>query len=582
MSELSTLVFVGSNTSRDLINWVDVHDRSILIEPLPHCVEVLREKFGDKVEVIECACGDVDAEDVPFHVYNHNGLSSSLGVMRQEAVDEYSGHDLALQDTIAVRVRRLPDILEELGVDHITTLAIDAQGMDLAILKTMKEWLSDSRVDLVRAESDAEGFRHYDGVPDNSRAAHIDFMSALPYSDITATASRGEKNPDLTWKCNESETVFEFVSEVKLNLGSGRVEIEGFTPIDRKLGDEVYPLANADESVDEIRASHILEHFGHGETDQVLSEWVRVLKPGGRIRIAVPDFEKVVSEYRDDPKFEGYLFGGQLDEDDFHKSMWTRAKLAASLERAGVEQIREWHSDNTDCASLPLSLNLEGTKRAVPSEVDIKVSAIMSVPRYGSLAARGLLERAFGAHGIPILTTQGVFWGQCMQRMMEDLASDIDIVITLDFDTVCTSQQVADLLRRLCEYDDIDCLAALEPKRNADNPLMTSGGATSMAVDGSPMIVKTAHFGLTAFRMESLRKMAKPWFQCTPDKDGSWREGRLDGDIFFWKQFEKAGNVLGVDPTVRIAHLEETVSYYDEQLTIQRCSVPEWRDKFLK
>ena len=68
---------------------------------------------------------------------------------------------------------------------------------------------------------------------------------------------------------------------LKLNIGAGNTVIDGFTPIDRALGSEAYPLPYADSTVDEIRASHILEHFDFKQAQDALSEWVRVLKPGG-------------------------------------------------------------------------------------------------------------------------------------------------------------------------------------------------------------------------------------------------------------------------------------------------------------
>ena len=47
----------------------------------------------------------------------------------------------------------------------------------------------------------------------------------------------------------------------------------------------------ADDSVGLIYASHILEHFGRHQYEDVLAEWYRVLSPGGVLRLAVPDFE---------------------------------------------------------------------------------------------------------------------------------------------------------------------------------------------------------------------------------------------------------------------------------------------------
>jgi predicted SAM-dependent methyltransferase len=95
--------------------------------------------------------------------------------------------------------------------------------------------------------------------------------------------------------------------EIKLNIGAGCVDIPGYTPIDRKLGTEAYPLPQyTDNSVDEIRASHILEHFPFAEVPNVLAEWVRALKPGGTIKIAVPDIAKIDAG---DPKAPFYLMG---------------------------------------------------------------------------------------------------------------------------------------------------------------------------------------------------------------------------------------------------------------------------------
>lgn len=148
---------------------------------------------------------------------------------------------------------------------------------------------------------------------------------------------------------------------MKLNLGAGSTEIEGFTPVDRKLGSEVYPLAYADESAEEIRASHVLEHFSHRETYTVLVDWVRVLKPGGLLKVAVPDVEKAL-EQSDHPHFELWLMGGQTDMNDFHGALFHTGKLTLLLKMAGLEDIQPWTSEIQDCAALPVSLNLCGRK----------------------------------------------------------------------------------------------------------------------------------------------------------------------------------------------------------------------------
>jgi predicted SAM-dependent methyltransferase len=81
--------------------------------------------------------------------------------------------------------------------------------------------------------------------------------------------------------------------QMRLNLGCGPQKLTGWINIDfdeKHAPDVVADVKNlpyADNSVDEIYASHILEHFNYDEP--VLEEWCRVLKPRGMITVIVPD-----------------------------------------------------------------------------------------------------------------------------------------------------------------------------------------------------------------------------------------------------------------------------------------------------
>jgi hypothetical protein len=128
----------------------------------------------------------------------------------------------------------------------------------------------------------------------------------------------------------------------------------------------------------------------------------------------------------------------------------------------------------------------------------------------------------------------------------------------------------------------IDALAALQVRRNGENPLMTCGKSTGIQTDFTPILVTTAHFGLTLIRTSDLRDVAKPWFKSEPDEQGEWGSDRMDDDIWFWHQWRASGKNIYVDPKVRIGHVEETVSYFGEDLTARRTSVPQWREEFVK
>ena len=92
---------------------------------------------------------------------------------------------------------------------------------------------------------------------------------------------------------------------MKLHLGCGEKKIKGFINVD--IREDVHPdliddvctlLTIKDNSIDLIYACHVLEHLGRHEYMKVLERWYNVLTKGGVLRIAVPDFEKVVNYYK--------------------------------------------------------------------------------------------------------------------------------------------------------------------------------------------------------------------------------------------------------------------------------------------
>jgi len=80
---------------------------------------------------------------------------------------------------------------------------------------------------------------------------------------------------------------------LKLDLGCGDAKPEGYMGIDKEPGpqvDVVHDLEQGipypDNSADEIRANHVLEHLSNKE--KIMAEVWRVLKPGGKFVFEVP------------------------------------------------------------------------------------------------------------------------------------------------------------------------------------------------------------------------------------------------------------------------------------------------------
>ena len=152
---------------------------------------------------------------------------------------------------------------------------------------------------------------------------------------------------------------------VKLHLGCGPRFIPGFVHVDVQpyphidLVSDVARLDRiADASVDLIYASHVLEHFGRWEFRAVLTEWRRVLKPGGVLRLAVPDFAACAKLYYENGLADGLnglmglICGGQRDAHDFHRMVFDEAFLTHELVGLGFRQVRRWDWRQTEHADI--------------------------------------------------------------------------------------------------------------------------------------------------------------------------------------------------------------------------------------
>jgi hypothetical protein len=64
----------------------------------------------------------------------------------------------------------------------------------------------------------------------------------------------------------------------------------------------------------------------------------------------------------------------------------------------------------------------------------------------------------------------------------------------------------------------------------------------------------------------ALKRMQKPWFWSKPDPEGSWNDGRIDDDIWFWRKWRESGNRVFVSPRVVLGHGEYVVTWPSKDL----------------
>lgn len=180
-----------------------------------------------------------------------------------------------------------------------------------------------------------------------------------------------------------SEPLSEIPEKVRLHIG-GTERRAGWKILNVQPGPDADYVGDctdlsrfADESVDEVYASHVHEHLGYQqELPRALAEVHRILKPGGIFRIAVPDLDVLCRLFihpnlalQDRFHVVRMMFGGQIDPFDFHKVGLNWPILCEFLGRAGFKSARRVESFDLfkDCSTIkfggqPISLNVETTK----------------------------------------------------------------------------------------------------------------------------------------------------------------------------------------------------------------------------
>jgi predicted SAM-dependent methyltransferase len=182
---------------------------------------------------------------------------------------------------------------------------------------------------------------------------------------------------------------------LQLHLGCGaryipgfvHVDLDDFPHIDHRLSIDRLPMFE-DETVDLIYCSHAFTYFDRVAALDVLKEWRRVLKPGGVLRLSVPDFAALARLYQETGQMSriiGPLYGRMEIETSsgrqliFHKTAYDQASLEALCREAGFRTCSayDWretvHRDYDDFSQayyphmdkehgLQISLNMEAVR----------------------------------------------------------------------------------------------------------------------------------------------------------------------------------------------------------------------------
>ena len=226
-------------------------------------------------------------------------------------------------------------------------------------------------------------------------------------------------------------------SEKRINLGCGTTAPEGWVNIDRSPGlilskapglrwaaskivllrgpqahvewpegirrlDVTKGLPFRTSSADAIYSSHMLEHLARRDAIRLLGECRRVLRPGGVLRLALPDLRRMASIYvqsRDPEAADAFVEASGLGIESFPRGSRRLIKAVSGARH-------RWMYDAASIASLCQKAGSQASRNATTGRERARTWRTSSIVRIASSSKRRLLaepggsRRAVGVLGV--------------------------------------------------------------------------------------------------------------------------------------------------------------------------------------
>ena len=157
------LLYLGGHIGDSLQYILKNYKQCYVFEANPEIFQKLSARYKSFPH-IKCynVAVSTQAGTADFYVTD-NLVSSSLGKIPEQGPDNYT-----LDHKIQVPCIYLPDFLRQEKISYIDDYISDIQGMDYAVLSTLRDWIEEKKIGTIQVEATVNHYENlYDALPSN-------------------------------------------------------------------------------------------------------------------------------------------------------------------------------------------------------------------------------------------------------------------------------------------------------------------------------------------------------------------------------------------------------------------------------
>jgi predicted SAM-dependent methyltransferase len=169
------------------------------------------------------------------------------------------------------------------------------------------------------------------------------------------TPTEGWKNYDNSWSVRLAHRPLTagLLGKIGLLNGQHREFVQVARSLDIRWADATRYVPEPDHSVDVLYSSHMIEHMDRDQVLHFLKEARRILKPGGVLRLAVPDLRYHVDNYLRDRDADRFV----------ERTLLTRSRPRSFLEKLKYlltgDRHHQWMYDGESLCKLLSALGFQ-------------------------------------------------------------------------------------------------------------------------------------------------------------------------------------------------------------------------------